>query len=85
MRLTYRTVRVLAAMAAEPGRLQSGDLAAKAGVHRSRARYRSCSGASRDWELIENHGGGHARGGANAWRLTPKGAAIHRALGERLA
>jgi AcrR family transcriptional regulator len=81
MRLTYRTIRVLAAMAAEPD-ASNRDLASKAGVQDQGQISKLLTRLER-LELIENRSGGHARGVPNAWRLTPKGAAIHRTLGER--
>jgi AcrR family transcriptional regulator len=71
MRVTYRTLRVLAAIAASPG-ASNREIAASAAVidqgQISRLLRRLAS-----LELIENTGEGQARGAPNAWWLTPKG------------
>ena len=84
MRLTYRTVRVLAAVAALGG--QGGGpsnrevgLAAEIG---DQGQISKLLTRLHGLGLIENTGAGHARGGPNAWVLTEKGREIERAVGE---
>jgi AcrR family transcriptional regulator len=84
MRLTYRTVRVLMAVAALGGR----------GSHPSNREVGLASDMQDQGQisklltrlsrlgLIENTGAGLARGAPNAWMLTPKGQEIERAIGE---
>jgi AcrR family transcriptional regulator len=79
IRFTYRTACVLATIAEQGGRghyPSNRDIADSAGiadngqVSRLLHRLQECG-------LVENVGEGHARGGANAWRLSERGAAIH--------
>jgi AcrR family transcriptional regulator len=82
IRFTYRTARVLATIAAEGGR----------GSHPSNRVIADDSGIGDEGQmsrllrrleragLIENRGEGHTRGEPNAWRLTPRGRAVHLAL-----
>jgi AcrR family transcriptional regulator len=88
MRLTYRTVRVLLAIA-ELGARGSGssnrriaeaaDVADQGQISKLLARLENLG-------LIENAGaGGPARGEPNAWRLTPKGAEIERTIARQAA
>ncbi len=85
MRLTYRTVRVLMALA---------ELSAR-GAYPSNREIGLASGMQDQGQisklltrlsrlgLIENSPAGHARGAPNAWMLTDKGAEIEQAVGER--
>jgi AcrR family transcriptional regulator/DNA-binding MarR family transcriptional regulator len=71
MRLTYRTARVLACIAGEPG-ASNRVVAEHAGV----ADAGQISKLLRRLErlgLVVNTGGGHLRGEPNAWRLTERG------------
>jgi AcrR family transcriptional regulator len=75
IRFTYRTARVLATIAADPGAsnrfiADSSGIADEGQMSRLLRRLDSCG-------LIENHGEGHARGEPNAWKLTDRGQAIH--------
>ena len=83
MRLTYRTVRVLLAIAElgdgrGPGPSnrrvsEAADVADQGQISKLLARLRHLG-------LIENGGAGPARGEPNVWRLTPKGAEIERTI-----
>ncbi len=77
MRLTYRTVTVLGAIADHPG-ASNREIAESAGVidegQISKLLHRLAG-----LELIENRGDGHEWGAANAWRLTTRGAEVTRA------
>jgi AcrR family transcriptional regulator/DNA-binding MarR family transcriptional regulator len=82
MRLTYRTVRVLSAIAAlgghgpGPSNRQVADTAGVADqgqISKLLARLEHLG-------LIENAGGGPARGEPNVWRLTPKGEEIEHTI-----
>ncbi len=85
MRLTYRTVRVLMALA---------ELSAR-GAYPSNREIGLASGMQDQGQisklltrlsrlgLIENSPAGRARGAPNAWMLTDKGAEIEQAVGER--
>jgi AcrR family transcriptional regulator len=78
MRLTYRTVRVLIAVACEP-RASNRRVADAAGI----ADQGQISKLLRRLEalgLVANTGGDHARGEANAWALTPKGQEVEHAI-----
>jgi AcrR family transcriptional regulator len=78
IRFTYRTARVLATIATDPGAsnrfiADSSGIADEGQMSRLLRRLESC-------ELIENRGEGHVRGEPNAWALTERGAAIHAAI-----
>ena len=78
MRLTYRTVRVLIAVAGEPY-ASNRQLAAASGV----ADQGQISKLLRRLEtlgLLANAGGDHAKGEANAWALTTKGREVEQAI-----
>lgn len=78
MRLTYRTVRVLMAIAAQPG-ASNRELALAAEVP-DQGQISKLLTRLDKLGLIENVGAGHARGGPNAWTLTQRGAEVQRAL-----
>lgn len=78
MRLTYRTVRVLAAIAAEPG-LSNSQISHRAGVTDQGQISKLLSRLAR-LQLIENTGQGQRKGASNAWRLTHRGEAVERAI-----
>jgi AcrR family transcriptional regulator len=84
MRLTYRTVRVLLAIAADPGASnrrvsEAADVSDQGQISKLLARLEHLG-------LIENGGvGGVARGEPNVWRLTAKGADIERAIRRQAA
>ncbi len=71
MRLTYRTLRALAAVAANPG-ASNRKLAVAAGIV-DQGQASKLFTRLEDLGLIENTGEGHARGARNAWVLTPRG------------
>jgi AcrR family transcriptional regulator len=74
MRVTYRTVMVLAAIAENPG-ASNRQVAEVAGVtDQGQISRLLCRLAGLD--LIENHGDGHEMGAANAWQLTRRGAQV---------
>lgn len=78
MRLTYRTMRVLLAIAEHPGSTnrevaERSDTKDEGQISRLLARLH-------DHTLIENTGEGKPRGGPNAWRLTERGDAVHRLI-----
>lgn len=77
LRLTYRTVRALMAVADEPGS-SNNDVAENAGIidpgQVSKLLHRLARAG-----LIENHGRGRDYGAANAWRLTRKGRLVEEA------
>jgi AcrR family transcriptional regulator len=81
MRLTYRTVRVLSAVAAQPGSSNreiglAADMQDQGQISKLLTRLSKLG-------LIENTPAGLARGAPNAWQLTAKGHEIERAIGDR--
>ena len=78
MRLTYRTVRVLAAIAAVPG-ASNREVALAAGVS-DQGQISKLLVRLERLGLVVNTGEGHARGEPNAWRLTPKGREVERTI-----
>jgi AcrR family transcriptional regulator/DNA-binding MarR family transcriptional regulator len=71
IRLTYRTVRVLIALAESPY-ASNRDVAAAADIHDQGQVSKLLARLDR-LGLVENQGAGQAKGAANAWRLTDKG------------
>ncbi len=78
MRLTYRTLRVLAVIAEGPG-ASNREVADRAGVH-DQGQISKLLARLEHLGLIENNGRGHAKGEANAWRLTDKGDEVQRSI-----
>jgi AcrR family transcriptional regulator len=78
MRLTYRTQRALAAIAAQPG-LSNVEVGQRAGISDQGQISKLLSRLAR-LEVIENTGEGQVRGAANAWRLTSRGEQVERAI-----
>ena len=78
MRLTYRTVRVLVAIAAQPG-LSNRQISQRAGIADQGQISRLLSRLAR-LQVIENTGQGQRKGSANAWRLTRRGEAVERTI-----
>jgi AcrR family transcriptional regulator/DNA-binding MarR family transcriptional regulator len=79
MRLTYRTLRVLAAIADHPKAsnreiADGAEVADQGQISKLLSRLESLG-------LIHNHGAGQPSGAPNAWSLTPRGEEIHLALG----
>jgi AcrR family transcriptional regulator len=83
MRLTYRTLRVLAEVAASPG-ISNREVAEAAGV-RDAGQISKLLTRVEGLGLVRNTGGGQAKGAANAWVITERGAKIDGAVGPRLA
>jgi DNA-binding IclR family transcriptional regulator len=71
MRLTYRTARVLEAIAVMPG-ASNVEIGARAGIADAGQISKLLARLTR-LGLIENSGEGWVRGAANAWRLTASG------------
>ncbi len=78
MRLTDRTVEVLAVIAARPG-LSNSESSQHAGVTDQGQISRLLSSLARV-QLIENTGDGRRNGSASAWRLTRHGEAVERTI-----
>jgi AcrR family transcriptional regulator len=78
MRLTYRTLLVLSAIAEAPG-ASNRQVADVAGVHDQGQISKLLSRLER-LGLIENTGAGQPNGEPNAWTLTTKGAQVEQAL-----
>ena len=78
IRFTYRTARVLATIAEDPG-ASNRHIADSSGVA-DEGQMSRLLGRLRDSGLIENRGQGQAKGEPNAWTLTDRGQAIHTAI-----
>ncbi len=78
IRFTYRTARVLATIADDPG-ASNRHIADSSGVA-DEGQMSRLLGRLRDSGLIENRGQGQAKGEPNAWTLTDRGQAIHTAI-----
>jgi AcrR family transcriptional regulator len=78
MRLTYRTLRVLSAIASHPG-ASNRHVADDAGVH-DQGQISKLLARLEHLGLICNTGQGHTKGEANAWNLTPRGAEVEQSL-----
>ncbi len=81
IRLTYRTARVLAAIAATPG--ASGKQIARASEITDDGQMSRLLNRLGRAGLIENTGPGPARGEANAWTLTPKGKDVQTVIAQQ--
>jgi AcrR family transcriptional regulator/DNA-binding MarR family transcriptional regulator len=81
MRLTYRTVRVLMAIAAHPG--SSNRTIADAAEVTDQGQMSKLLARLSDIGLIANTGGGATRGEPNAWTLTEKGWRVQAAIAEQ--
>lgn len=84
MRLTYRTVRVLVALAELAGsgsNPSNREVGLAAGMSDQGQISKLLTRLSK-LGLIENTGAGLARGAPNAWTLTPKGREIEQAIGD---
>jgi AcrR family transcriptional regulator len=79
MRLTYRTVRVLLAIAAAPDS-SNRRIGADAGIDDQGQISKLLSRLER-LGLIENRGSGQVRGAPNSWRLTERGHEVQRLVG----
>lgn len=78
MRLTSRTLLVLAAISERPG-ASNRQIADVAGIH-DQGQISKLLGRLERLGLIANDGAGQAKGEANAWGLTPKGREVEAAL-----
>ena len=78
MRLTSRTLLVLAAISERPG-ASNRQVADVAGIH-DQGQISKLLGRLERIGLIANYGAGQAKGEANAWGLTPKGKEVEAAL-----
>jgi AcrR family transcriptional regulator len=87
MRLTYRTVRVLMAIAALGGRGPgpSNRVVADAAEVTDQGQMSKLLARLQQIGLIDNAGGGAARGEPNAWTLTEKGWRVQGAIAEQTA
>jgi AcrR family transcriptional regulator len=81
MRLTYRTMRVLSAVAAHPG-LNNRQVAREAGVA-DQGQMSKLLARLESLGLIANSGESQTRGEPNVWRLTPRGRELERTLSAR--
>jgi len=78
MRLTYRTLRVLAAIAVAPG-ISNREVAHAAGV-RDEGQISKLLARLERLGLIRNTGMGQPKGRPNAWTITPRGAEVDSAI-----
>ncbi len=78
MRLTYRTVVVLAAIASHPGSSNRG-IATAAGIV-DQGQISKLLARLQALGLIANAGGDHSKGEPNAWDLTSRGEDVQRSL-----
>jgi AcrR family transcriptional regulator/DNA-binding MarR family transcriptional regulator len=83
MRLTYRTVRVLCALAETPD-ANNRQIADAAGIH-DQGQISKLLSRLEHIGLAQNIGGGVRRGEPNAWRLTPKGRELQHAFVQQAA
>jgi hypothetical protein len=81
MRLTYRTVRVLMAVAEHPG-ASNREIAEGAGIV-DQGQISKLLTRLAGLSLVENRGEGQEKGAANAWQLTACGAQVERAARPR--
>ena len=81
MRLTHRTMMVLAAIADRPG--ASNREIAEAAEVTDQGQISKLLSRLAGQDLIENHGYGQMKGAANAWRLTSRGTQIVQATRPR--
>jgi AcrR family transcriptional regulator len=77
IRLTYRTVRVLAVIAGHPG-ASNREIAEGSGIVDQGQISKLLARLAR-LKLVQNTGGGQEKGTANAWHLTRRGAEVERA------
>jgi AcrR family transcriptional regulator len=78
MRLTYRTVRVMIAIATSPG-ASNRQVGVAAGIA-DQGQISKLLQRLTTLGLIENTSAGHSRGEANAWRLTSKGLEVEHTI-----
>ncbi len=75
IRFTYRTARVMSAIASQPG-INNREVGDTAGVHDQGQMSKLLHRLQRNG-LIDNHRSERARGEPNAWTLTERGRAVH--------
>jgi AcrR family transcriptional regulator/DNA-binding MarR family transcriptional regulator len=78
MRITYRTVRVLTVIAANPN-ASNRQIAEHAGIH-DQGQVSKLLTRLQHLGLIDNQGEGPTKGAPNAWQLTPKGQQVEQAV-----
>jgi AcrR family transcriptional regulator len=78
IRFTYRTARVMSAVASHPG-INNREVGEVAGVHDQGQMSKLLRRLQRNG-LIDNHRSEQARGEPNAWTLTDRGHAVHTAI-----
>jgi AcrR family transcriptional regulator len=83
IRLTYRTIRVLEVVAAEPG-LSNARVSERAGVT-DQGQISKLLSRLAGLDLIENTGQGQRNGATNAWQLTGRGQAVERLVRQHRA
>jgi DNA-binding MarR family transcriptional regulator len=83
MRLTYRTARVLTALAAHQG-ASNREIADAAGIH-DQGQISKLLARLEHRGLIANSGAGQTRGEPNAWRLTPRGREVEEVIHQQTA
>jgi AcrR family transcriptional regulator len=81
MRLTYRTVRVLLAIADSPG-TSNRQVGAAAGID-DQGQISKLLARLEKLGLVYNNGAGQVRGAPNAWLLTKKGTEVERLVGRQ--
>jgi len=81
MRLTYRTSRVLMAIAERPG-TSNREVSERAGIV-DQGQISRLLGRLEGLGLISNLGGGAIRGAPNAWTLTAAGEDVEREIQQR--
>lgn len=81
IRVTFRTARVLATIADQPG-ASNRQIGQAAGIA-DQGQMSKLLGRLRRHDLIINQGAGKAKGEANAWTLTERGTAVQRAINVR--
>ena len=83
MRLTYRTVRVLESIAAQPG-ISNREVAKQAGIA-DQGQVSKLLARLQRLEIVQQTGAGHTKGEPNAWKLTPLGREVANSLHPRHA
>ncbi len=78
MRITYRTVRVLIAIASGPG-ASNREIATAAGIQ-DQGQVSKLLTRLEHLGLVHNEGAGPAKGAPNAWTLTAKGQRVEEAV-----
>jgi AcrR family transcriptional regulator len=82
VRMTYRTMRVLAAIGANPG-LNNAEASEHAGI-KDQGQISKLLGRLQRLGLVANTGEGQSSGRPNAWRLTPRGQRLKRPIHREL-